>query len=360
MTGVFVIAEAGVNHNGSLSLARELVEAAAAAGADAVKFQTFTPEKLVHQKAAKADYQIGHSKGETQFEMLKHLQLSQEGHHVLSGLAAELGIEFMSTPFDFESLAFLANDVGVQRIKISSGDLTNLPLLHAAGQTGLPVIISTGMANMDEIRLGLGAVAHGRKTCTGQAVTAPGPESFGKVLSRKDLSALLDGVTLLQCTSEYPAPDHQTNLLAMRALEDTLSLQVGLSDHSLGGHLSIAAVALGARVIEKHLTIDTQADGPDHRASLDIEAFRELVGSIRSVERALGSGQKSPSQQELKTAKLVRRGLYAARDLNVGDVITESDIAILRPENGVSTSHYWDLVGSTATHKISRGGDLRL
>ncbi len=360
MTGVFVVAEAGVNHNGSLSVAQELVEAAAEVGADAVKFQTFTPEKLVHQKADKADYQVGHSKGATQFEMLKHLQLSQEDHRVLHSLAAGLDIEFMSTPFDLESLAFLANDVGVKRIKISSGDLTNLPLLHAAGQTGLPVILSTGMANMDEVRLGVGAVAHGRATRTGNVVDPPGLEAFQGVLSREELPVLLDGVTLLQCTSEYPAPDHETNLLAMQVLADTFSLPGGLSDHSLGTHLSIAAVALGARVIEKHLTTDTQADGPDHRASLDVEAFSELVSSIRSVERALGSGMKSPSQQELKTAKLVRRGLYATHDLNVGDVVTESDIAILRPENGLAPSRYWEIVGSKLANAVERGGDLRL
>ena len=360
MTGAFVIAEAGVNHNGSLALAKKLVEAAATVGANAVKFQTFTPERLVLQRADKADYQIGYSKGETQFEMLKHLELSQEDHFVLSGLAAELGIEFMSTPFDLESLAFLANDIGVTRIKISSGDLTNLPLLHAAGQTGLPLILSTGMANMDEVRLGLGAVAHGRATRTRNVEVSPGLEGFQEVLSRKDLPTLLDGVTLLQCTSEYPAPDHETNLLAMQLLVNTFSLPVGLSDHSLGGHLSIAAVALGARVIEKHLTLDPQADGPDHRASLDVVAFRELVSSIRSVERALGSGIKSPSQQELRNAKLARRGLYAARDLDVGDVITESDIAILRPENHVSPSLYWEIVGSRLTSTIERGGDLSL
>lgn len=358
MTGVFVIAEAGVNHNGSLSLAQELVEAAAEVGADAVKFQTFTPEKLVHQKADKADYQVGHSKGGTQFEMLKHLELSQEDHHVLSGLAAELGIEFMSTPFDLESLAFLANVIGVKRIKISSGDLTNLPLLHAAGKTGLPLILSTGMANMDEVRLGVGAVTHGRATRTGNVEDPPGLEAFQKVLSTEELPALLDGVTLLQCTSEYPAPDHETNLLAMQVLADTFLLPVGLSDHSLGGHLSIAAVALGAGVIEKHLTLDTQAAGPDHRASLRVEAFSELVSSIRSVERALGSGTKSPSQKELETAKLVRRGLYATRDLNVGDVVTESDIAILRPENGIAPSRYWEIVGSRVTNAIRHGEDL--
>ena len=358
MTHVFVIAEIGVNHNGNLSLARELVEAAAEVGADAVKFQTFTPEKLVHQAAPKADYQVGHSKGATQFEMLKSLELSKKNHHVLSGLAAALGIEFMSTPFDLESLAFLDDGVGVRRLKISSGDLTNLPLLHAAGQTGLSLILSTGMATMDEVGIGVGAVAHGRATCTRNVEDPPGLEAFQEVLTRKDLPSLLEGVTLLQCTSEYPAQDHETNLLAMHALADRFSLPVGLSDHSLGGHLSIAAVALGARVIEKHLTLDTHADGPDHRASLDAEAFSELVSSIRSVESALGSGIKSPSQQELKTAKLVRRGLYASRNLNVGDVLTESDIAVLRPENGMAPGRYWELLGSKVTTAIERGEDL--
>lgn len=358
MTAVFVIAEAGVNHNGSLTRAKELVKAAAQVGADAVKFQTFAAEKLVKPTAAKADYQIGHSTGTTQFEMLKDLELSSEDHCVLSKLASDLGIEFMSTPFDLESLTFLVDAIGVKRIKISSGDLTNLPLLHAAGRTGLPLLISTGMATIEEIRLGLGATAHGRETCGSNQITRPSLDAFEGVLTAEESTTLLCDVTLLQCTTEYPAKDHETNLLAMRTLADEFSLRVGLSDHSLGSHLSVAAVALGACVIEKHLTLDTGAPGPDHRASLNIDTFTELVSSIRSVERALGSGLKSPSQTELKNANLVRRGLYAARDLNPGDVVDESDIAILRPANGVPPSHYWKIIGSTIRTSIERGGDL--
>jgi len=360
MTGVFVIAEAGVNHDGNLDRAQQLVEAAAEVGADAVKFQTFVAEKLVSETTAKADYQVGYSKGKTQLEMLKHLELSTNSHYVLSGLASKLGIEFISTPFDVESLAFLASDIGVKRIKISSGDLTNLPLLHSAGQTGLPVILSTGMATMDEIGLGVGAVAHGRALRAGKVVSPPSPDAFEEVMSVKESGTLLADVTLLQCTTEYPAPDHEANLLAMQALADRFSLQVGLSDHSLGIHLSVAAAALGARVVEKHLTLDTKADGPDHRASLDVGAFSEMIDAIRSVERALGSETKVPSPKELENAKLVRRGLYAARDLKPGDVITESDIAILRPENGVSPSNYWEIIGLPVTRAIARGGDLRL
>lgn len=359
MTRIFVIAEVGVNHNGDLNLAQELVEAAADVGADAVKFQTFTAEKLVSETAAKADYQVGHSQGKTQFEMLKHLELSTHSHYMLSRLAARRGIEFISTPFDAESLAFLVTDIGVNRIKISSGDLTNLPLLHSAGQTGLPTILSTGMATMDEVGLGLGAVAHGRARRAGKAVSPPSPAAFEELVSAMDSAALLDDVTLLQCTTEYPAPDHEANLLAMQALADEFSLQVGLSDHSLGSHLSVAAAALGARVVEKHLTLDSKAEGPDHQASLDVDAFGEMIGAIRSVERALGSGVKVPSLKELENAKLVRRGLYAARDLSPGDVVTESDIATLRPENGISPGRYWELVGSPVTRAIACGEDLR-
>ncbi len=358
MTFVFVVAEAGVNHNGSLTRAQELVKAAAQVGADAVKFQTFAAERLVKRTAAKADYQIGHSSGTTQFEMLKNLELSTEDHFVLSKLASDLGIEFMSTPFDSENLTLLVDAIGVQRIKISSGDLTNLPLLHTAGQTGLPLILSTGMATLEEIRLSLGAVAHGRGICRTNQSGPPSLDAFEGALTAEESTSLLCDVTLMQCTTEYPAKDHETNLLAMRTLADTFSLPVGLSDHSLGSHLSVAAVALGACVVEKHLTLDTEAQGPDHRASLDVDAFTDLVSSIRSVERALGSGIKSPSQSELKNAALVRRGLYAARDLNPGDVVDETDIAILRPENGVPPSHYWQIIGSTIRTSIERGGSL--
>jgi N-acetylneuraminate synthase len=360
MTRAFVIAEVGVNHDGNLDRAKELVEAAADIGADAVKFQTFVAEKLVNRSAAKADYQVGHSKGETQFEMLKHLELSTNSHYVLSRLASKRGIEFISTPFDLDSLAFLATDIGVKRIKISSGDLTNLPLLHSAGQTGLPMIVSTGMATIDEVSLGVGAVAHGRALRADRVESSPSPYAFEEVMSMRDSASLLGDVTLLQCTSEYPAPDHETNLLAMQELAHRFSLHVGLSDHSLGIHLSVAAVALGARVVEKHLTLDNKDDGPDHRASLEVGAFGEMIDAIRSVERALGSGLKMPSPKESENAKLVRRGLYAARNLSPGDVVTESDIAILRPENNVSPSRYWEIVGSPVGHVIARGGDLIL
>lgn len=359
MSEVFVIAEAGVNHDGDLTLAKELVEAAAQAGANAVKFQLFVAEQLVHPVAAKANYQVGYSKGETQLEMLRSLELARESYYELSDLARLRGIEFMSTPFDLESLDFLAKNVGVRRVKISSGDLTNLPLLHFAGQTGLPVILSTGMATMDDVRRGVGAVAHGRLVSAGDKRWQPGPTAFDEVLATRESASLLHDVTLLQCTSEYPAPDYEANLLAMRALADQFSLQVGFSDHSLGIHLSVAAVALGACVVEKHLTLDTLAAGPDHRASLGVAAFSEMIENIRSVERAMGSQQKGPSSQERENARLVRRGLYASRDLNPGDVLTEADIAILRPENGVPPSRYWEFLGSTVSSPISRGGALR-
>ena len=358
MSDVFVIAEAGVNHDGDLMLAKELVEAAAQAGANAVKFQTFVSEQLVHPVAAKANYQVGYSRGETQLEMLRNLELARESHYELRDLAELRGVEFMSTPFDLESLDFLANDVGVRRVKISSGDLTNLPLLHFAGQTGLPVILSTGMGTVDDVRCGVGAVAHGRLVSAGDKAWQPGPAAFNEVLATRESASLLHDVTLLQCTSEYPAPDFEANLLAMRALADEFSLQVGFSDHSLGIHLSVAAVALGASVVEKHLTLDTRAAGPDHRASLDVATFTEMIEAIRSVERAMGSPRKVPSSQETENARLARRGLYAARDLNPGDVLSEADIAILRPENGVPPSRYWEFVGSTVSCSIPQGGAL--
>lgn len=360
MTRVFVIAEAGINHNGDFGMAQELVLAAAQVGADAVKFQSFLPEKLVKESTPKVEYQIGHSGGDTQFEMLGQLQLSREEHHALSQLAEDQGIHFLSTPFDLESLEFLTYSVGVRRIKISSGDLTNLPLLHAAGRTGRPLILSTGMATMREVDLALGAIAHARLGNSGAEVDPPGPEGFTRALSQATAESMLGDVALLQCTSEYPAPDYLMNLRAMQTLADRYVLEVGLSDHSIGIHTSIAAVALGARVLEKHLTLDARLVGPDHRASLDIEGFRDLMLSIRSVEKALGTGVKSPSLREVQNAKLVRRGLYAARNLYPGHLVTEGDIAILRPENGVSPSRYWEFVGQQVASPVSQGEDMRL
>ena len=359
MTSVFVIAEVGVNHDGRTERAQELIKAAATIGANAVKFQTFAVEKLVHRSAAKPKYQVGHSKGTTQFHMLKDLELSRSSHHALSEMALDLGIEFMSTPFDIDSLNFLADEIKVRRLKISSGDLTNLPLLHAAGQTGLPLILSTGMADLDEVTLGLGAVAHGRGLHEGRQMPPPCPRAFYDVLTTDDASRLTYDVSLLQCTSEYPAPDENTNLLAMQTLAERFQLPVGLSDHSRGNHLSVAAVALGASIVEKHLTANTAADGPDHRSSLDANDFRSMINSIRSVERALGSGRKYPSEQEVANAKLVRRGLYAARDLKPGDVVSASDIDILRPENGTHPAAYWDILGSIVTHNLKRGDPFK-
>lgn len=358
MTRVFVIAEAGVNHNGSLQRALELIDAAARCGADAVKFQTFVAERLVKLTAAKVNYQAGNSRGASQFEMLKHLELPQKDHLVLRDAAFSAGIEFMSTPFDLESLAFLVDVVGVQRIKVSSGDLTNLPLLHAVGRTGLPVIISTGMGTLGDVACALGALAHGRLVRSGRPFSAPGPLAFAELISGPRGRDLLANVTALHCTSEYPAPDTATNLRAIGSLAETFRLPVGLSDHSLGLHMCVAAVSLGASVIEKHLTMDTEAVGPDHRASLNPESFGQMVDAIRSVERAMGTGEKRPSEQEMENATLVRRGIYAARDLSVGDIVTESDIAVLRPENGVPPSRYWALLGAVVTRPLAAGEDL--
>lgn len=358
MSRVFIIAEVGVNHDGDLERALVLVRRAAEAGADAVKFQTYKTELLVQAAAAKVEYQRSRSKGETQFQMLKELELSFEDQLVLSQEASRCGIEFMSTPFDFVSLRFLVREIGVRKLKISSGDLTNLPLVHAIGLTGLEVFVSTGMATLGDVQLALGALSHGRGLHAGVPVERPSVDAFAATNVTAHALDVLHKVTVLHCTSEYPTPDSKVNLRALQSLAETFELPVGFSDHSPGTHFSPAAVALGARVIEKHLTLNRDAVGPDHKASLDPESFGLMVRAIRSIESGMGTGVKAPTHAEKINSELVRRGLYAAHDLPSGHVLTQADIAILRPENSTPPGRYWALIGSRIDRDIRAGEDL--
>jgi N-acetylneuraminate synthase len=304
----FVIAEAGVNHNGDMTLARALVDVAVSAGADAVKFQTFVVDRLVTRSAATAEYQQRALGGEaSQYDMLARLELSEADHEMLAAHCAARGIEFMSTPFDSESAHFLKR-LGVRRIKISSGDVTNLPMLEVVGALGLPVILSTGMADLDEVG---SAVA----TLRGAGVT--------------DLA-------LLQCISNYPADPALTNLRVMDTLARTFGTPVGLSDHSIGIAIGIAAAARGAAYIEKHFTLDRALPGPDHQASLLPDELRALVAAVRQVESALGDGVKRPAPSELPVRAVARKSLIAARDLPAGTALGRADVVILRPGTGLS------------------------
>jgi N-acetylneuraminate synthase len=326
---VFVIAEAGVNHNGEIALAEKLVEAARAAGADAVKFQTFRADSLVSDGAVLAPYQAEAGVRGGQKAMLAKLELDDASHRHLQECARGAGLEFLSTPFDENSVDMLER-LGIPRFKIPSGEITNKVLIEHVARKGRPMILSTGMSDLAEVR---------------RAV------SWIRAVSDAPL-------TVLHCVTEYPAPAGQVNLRAMTTLRDELKLPVGYSDHTLGTEISVAAVALGATVIEKHLTLDRTLPGPDQAASLEPEDFTDMVRQIRSVSSALGDGIKRPAPCEEKNIKIVRRGLVAARSLERGHRLESGDLLILRPETGLAAFELDTAVGRTLVADISKGAPI--
>ena len=340
-----IIAEAGVNHSGSLETALALVDAAADAGADIVKFQTFNASSLAGRSARKADYQQRTTDAaESQLAMLQRLELPQSAHHALIARAKQRGMEFLSTPFDPNSLEFLLS-LKLPRIKIGSGDLTNAPLLHELARAGATVILSTGMATLGEVEEALGVLAHGYSGSN----DAPGIEAFRAAWRDPAARARLEEkVSLLHCTTEYPCPPDDVNLSAMQAMRAAFRLPVGYSDHTDGFEISLAAVALGATIIEKHLTLDRNAEGPDHAASLEPDDFARMVSAIRNIEGALGDGVKTPRNSEIRNIPVARKSIVAARPLKAGDVIGAADIATKRPGSGRSPIEYWSLIGTTA------------
>ena len=342
----FVIAEAGVNHNGDLELARQLVDAAADAGADCVKFQTFKADKLASVSARKADYQQETTgSGESQLEMLRRLELSPQAHRDLMRRCAQRDIAFLSTPFDHDSLVFLAADLGLARLKFGSGELTNGPLLLAAARTELPLILSTGMATLGEVEAALAVLAWGWTADDGQ----PGLEAFQRAWATDaGRDAVARRLVLLQCTTEYPAPFADVNLRAMDTLARHFGVAVGFSDHTPGIAIPLAAVARGAAVIEKHFTLDRTMEGPDHRASLEPAELAAMVVGIRQVESALGDGVKAPAASELGNRAIARKGVVAARPIAAGACFTLDDLACKRPESSVPPMRLWDLVGRAA------------
>jgi N,N'-diacetyllegionaminate synthase len=324
----FVIAEAGVNHNGDVALAAQLVDAAAAAGADCVKFQTFTPSRLVSSSADKAAYQKETTGGGTQREMLEKLALPDDAWPRLLARAQEKGIAFMSTPFD-EASADLLVKMGVPALKIGSGELTNHMLLDHVARARLPVLLSTGMASLDEVRAAVDVLrAHGTS------------------------------LALFHCVSSYPASASDCNLRAMATMRTAFDVPVGFSDHTLGVDVALAAVAMGAELIEKHLTLDTTMAGPDHRASLAPGDFARLVRGIRDVESALGDGVKAPRPAEIDVRSVARRSLFWARDVAAGAVIVREDIEALRPAGGMEPGLWRDVVGRTAAASVRAGARL--
>lgn len=352
-----IIAEVGVNHNGSLSMALELVDRAAEAGADIVKFQTFRSSELASRSAPKASYQQRSTDpDESQLDMLRRLELSEDAHHAILNRCAERGIQFLSSPFDLASLDFLTRSLGQTLIKLGSGELTNGPLLFAAARAGVRIIISTGMSTLSEVEEGLGVLGYGM---TGG--TNPSRAAFASVLhDRTTWDVLRDRVTLLHCTTEYPAPIEEINLRALATLRQAFGLRVGYSDHTEGNAVSLAAVALGATTIEKHFTLDRNLPGPDHAASLEPRGLTDLVLGIRAIERALGTGIKQPGRAEMANRAVARKSLVAARALPAGHVLTEADIRAKRPGGGVSAMEFWDAIGQPLVEPVEEGGLIRL
>ena len=318
-----VISEAGVNHNGDLGLAKKLIEVAAKSGADYVKFQTFNAERLVTKKARKARYQMRNSNSsESQFEMLKRLELSETMHRELIEESGVQGIGFISTAFDIESanmLLLLGQDI----FKIPSGEITNLPYLRHIGSFGKKIILSTGMSNLQEVSDALKIL-----------------EASGTPKSQ---------ITVLHCASAYPAPVSEVNLLAMQTIKENLDVAVGYSDHTLGIEVSIAAVALGATMIEKHFTLDRNLPGPDHLASLEPDELKSMVSQIRNIEMALGVGVKRAMPSELENLSLVRRSIVANSSIRKGEIFSELNLAAKRPGTGISPMHWDRIIGSQAT-----------
>ncbi|REK56491.1 MAG: N-acetylneuraminate synthase [Geobacillus sp.] len=345
MMKTFIIAEAGVNHNGSVALAKQLVDVAVEAGADAVKFQTFKAEKLVSMKAPKAEYQKKTTDvQESQYEMLKKLELSYTEFKQLKQYCDEKGIMFLSTPFDLESVDFLIQELKLSVIKIPSGEITNAPYLHKIALYGVDVILSTGMATKEEIHHALAFLAYGFANKT--------DVSFDKVkrFYQTDEAKILlqEKVSILHCTTEYPTPYEDVHLNAMDDMKEEFHLSIGLSDHTEGIVVPIAAVAKGAKIIEKHFTLDKTLPGPDHRASLEPDELREMIRSIRIVEKVLGEKQKRPTQIELKNKEVARKSLVAAKSIKKGEVFTFDNLTIKRPGTGIEPYYYWDYIGQKA------------
>jgi len=324
MQHTIIIAEAGVNHNGSIVAARQLVDAAVEAGVDYVKFQTFKAEQLVSRNAEKADYQLAHTDAsETQLQMLKKLELNEEDHLELIEYSRQKGIRFLSTAFDLDSIDLLKK-LGITIGKIPSGEITNLPYLRKMAATFPEIIFSTGMAGMDEI---------------GQTL---------QVLL--DNGAVKEQITILHCNTEYPTPMKDVNLSAMNNIQKEFGVSVGYSDHTLGIEVPIAAVALGAKVIEKHFTLDKTWEGPDHKASLEPAELKAMVTGIRNIELALGSEIKQTSPSEQKNKAIARKSIVAKRHIHSGELFTESNLTVKRPGTGISPMRWDEVIGKKANN----------
>ncbi len=317
---VYIIAEAGVNHNGDINLAKKLIDKAVEAKVDAVKFQTFISKNVISKNAKKAEYQIKNTEKEeeTQLEMVKKLELSFKDFEELKKYCDNKGIEFLSTPFDFESIEFLKN-LGMKTWKIPSGEITNLPYLRKISKIADKIILSTGMSNLEEIKAAL-----------------------------KILNFDKNKITILHCNTEYPTPMQDVNLKAMYLLEKELETEIGYSDHTLGIEVPIAAVAMGAKVIEKHFTLDKTMEGPDHKASLEPEELKEMVKNIRNIELSLGIEKKEASPSEIKNKEIARKSIVAKINIKKGEIFSEENLTVKRPGNGISPMKWDEIIGKKA------------
>jgi N-acetylneuraminate synthase len=342
----YIIAEAGVNHNGSLEMAKSLIDVAVECGVDAIKFQTFCAEKLVSKAAGKADYQKRTTEaGESQLDMIKKLELDEKAHHELIQYCHMQDIQFLSTPFDLDSLRLLISCFDLPYIKISSGEITNPPFLLEIARTGKSVILSTGMSTLGEIEIALGVLAFGY---LGKG-EYPCIETFQEAYSSIDGRQLLQQkVSLLHCTTEYPAPFGEVNLKAMDTLRSAFGLPVGFSDHTSGIAVPLAAVARGAVIIEKHFTLDRNLPGPDHKASLEPVELKNMVESIRQIEEALGYSYKIPTPSEVKNKTVARKSLVANQAIKRGEKFTIDNLTTKRPGTGLSPLYYWEWLGKFA------------
>lgn len=346
---VFIIAEIGVNHNGSLEIAKSLIDVATEAGVDAVKFQTFKAAKIMLPHAPKAAYQTKNSGiTETQYEMVKRLELNQQMHFFLQEHCVNKHIQFLSTPFDLESLNFLVHTLHLPIIKIASGEITNALLLLKAARSGKKIILSTGMSTLGDIEEALGVLAFGYIEGR-ENNRIPSRGAFKEAYCSETGQTLLhQNVSLLHCTTEYPAPFEECNLSVLNTLQQCFGLSVGYSDHTLGIALPLAAVAMGAVIIEKHITLDRNLPGPDHNASLEPKELFQMVQGIRQIEKALGNPYKKPVSSELKNQKIVRKSIVAARNIQKGELFSEENLTVKRPGEGISPLQFWDLLGEIA------------
>lgn len=330
----YIIAEAGVNHNGQLDLALKLCDAAKEAGVDCVKFQTWQTDKIVTRKAEKATYQSEntHNAEESQFDMLKKLELSYEDFRIVQEHCRQIGIDFLSTPDDEYSLAFLMNELKLPLIKIGSGEVTNIPYLRMMASYGKPILLSTGMATLAQV-----ATAY-------DTLRAGGAPS----------------VALLHCTTNYPCPINEVNLRAMQTMKQAFKCKVGYSDHTMGTEIPIAAVAMGAEIIEKHFTLDRNMEGPDHKASLEPDELKYMVDCIRNIEGALGDGIKRPNASEVEISKVVQKSIVAKVPLKKGDLISENNITIKRAGSGIPAAHWDMIIGTKALHDFDIDEPIRI